>query len=94
MTLKYPVWIMLQHRKLEVTALNEKSEYTVSLLCLGFGEVHTGVHVYVHAGSPETPTVGCFLSALLSYLCCKQQAQFSLFNFNRTLFPIAMVVSQ
>lgn len=26
MTLKYPVWIMLQHRKLEVTALNEKSE--------------------------------------------------------------------
>lgn len=73
MTLKYPMWIMLQHRKLEVTALNEKSEYTVSL-CLGFGEVHTGLCVYARAGSPETPMVGCFLSALLSYLYCKQQA--------------------
>lgn len=90
MILKYPMWIMLQHRKVEVTALNEKSEYTDSL-CLGFGEAHTGVRVYAHAGSPETPMVGCFLSALLSYLCCKQQASSSLFNFNRTLFPIAMV---
>lgn len=33
MTLKYPEWIMLQHRKVEVTALNEKSRvYRFTLL--------------------------------------------------------------
>lgn len=57
--------MMWRHRKLQITALNEKSEDTASL-CLGFGEVHAGVcvtahgHVCARAGNPETPMVGCF----------------------------------
>lgn len=42
------------NRKPEVTALNEKSEYTVSL-CLGFGEVHTGVCVCMHVQEAQKP---------------------------------------
>lgn len=96
-----PSVMMWRHRKLQITALNEKSEDTASL-CLEFGEVHAGVcvtargHVCMCVHAQETQKLQWWGAS--RQCCCHTCAVNNrllafLFNFNRQ-FPRAMAVSQ